>query len=104
MTRELFNSLLCEQRFEEVEVTDDFLDKLQTVIDFYPGIEDLDADVEKEMVGLVGFFGKGIILDMYGAAAERESLLKKKEELRARYEEALRKIDEKLERLEEGEE
>lgn len=104
MTKELLNALLHEQGYEEIEVNESFLKKLQTVIDYYPGIGSLDGDIEKTIVGLAGLLGKGIILDMYGAAKERKDLLERRRQVALKSGEEIRQIDRELERLEEGRE
>lgn len=104
MTKELLDALLHEQGYEEIKANESFLQKLQTVIDYYPGIESLNGDVEKTIVGLIGLFGRGIILDMYGAAKERKDLLERRREIVLENGEKLRKINIELEKLEEGEE
>lgn len=104
MTRELFGALLHEQGYEEIEVNESFLKKLQIVIDYYPGIGSLDGDIEKTIVGLAGLLGRGIILDMYGAAKERKDLLERRRQVKLKSSEELCKIDRELERLEGGRE
>lgn len=105
MTKENFKTLLHQQGFENIEVSDGFLRKMQIVIDFYPGIDCMEENHEEEaVVFLVGTFGKRIIGDMYSSAKERKRLLEERRRKTKEYAEAIRKIDGRLRELERGEE